>query len=165
MSYIDDQMKRLLKRQTKAIKLNNNAGQLRQEAHEAIDKALANAILKGSYLSIGIWSIPDTYLADHNGPFSLNMTTPVKTLNKSWGSIIHYMSEYCYRVHLSKGITLINHEDGLEIQAEDHNLLSALIKKYGVQVVYPDLDTMIESLNDRLEFIKDLKSKLSAVKN
>src|ERR1035437_4943611 len=146
MRYLDDKMKKLLKCQAKTLKLATKANELRSKAHDTIDKALANAILKGSYLSIGIWTIPETYVKDTDESFQFGLSTPIKPLNKSWGNILTYMSHHCYRVHLAPDITLMQNDESLEITASDHKTLSAFIKKQGMQVIYPDVDIMINDM-------------------
>src|ERR1035437_7185773 len=98
MAYIDDQMKKLLKKQTDVDKESNVVSAKREVAHANIQKAIAQAILKGSYLSQEVWELPSTWLQsmqqDH---FALAVTTPAKQLKAKWGNILTYMEEYCYR--------------------------------------------------------------------
>jgi len=79
MTYLDVKMKTLLKRQAKVNKAAYISSMRRQEAHDAIEDAIATAILKGAYLSQDIWTIPDGW-ADSNQRqhFAISMSTPTK---------------------------------------------------------------------------------------
>ena len=160
MSYIDDRMKILLKKQAKVLKESHLASANRQTAHNDIQKALAQAILKGSFLSQEVWILPSNWAHSvQQNNFELIVTTPVKQLKGKWGSILTYMEEYCYSVPLSSGISLTFREDGgFELAADDNEKLSNFVKKHGLQIVCPDVDGITETLNDKLDFIKRIRS-------
>ena len=163
MSYLDDKMKKLLKFQAKTYKIATKANELRSKAHDNIDKAISDTILKGSYLSMGIWTIPATYVTDSDEDFKFSLSIQTKSLDKSWSNILSYMRTHCYRVHIAPGITLSNNDDVLEIMADNYKILAIFIKKHGMQVIYPDVDNMIDTLTSKIEFLKNLRGQLKTV--
>jgi len=161
MTYLDVKMKTLLKRQAKVNKAAYISSMRRQEAHDAIEDAIATAILKGAYLSQDIWTIPDGW-ADSNQRqhFAISMSTPTKPRLKAWGNIINYMKEHCYRVELAPHVSIICREDDMEIQSDDNEALAIFIKKHGIQVVCPDVDDLIDTLDDKAAFVKHIREEL-----
>lgn len=161
MSYLDNKIKALLKKQSKVQKEAYVVSAKRQKAHDAISKTIARAILKGSYLSQEIWTIPDSWVDDTaRSHFAITMHSPTKPIIKRWGTILVHMKEHCYRVELVPGISIIFGDDAIEIRASDHEVLSAFIKKYGMQVVCPDVDQIVDTLTDKINFVKRVREQL-----
>src|ERR1035437_1107346 len=159
MSYLDDKMKKLLKKQADLNKESGILGTKREVAHANIQKALAQAILKGSYLSQEVWELPANWVQSiQQDNFALTVTAPAKNVKARWGSILTHMKEHCYRIYLAPGISLtFGEDDGFEINASDNEQLTNFVKKHGLQIICPDVDGAVQTLNDKLDFVKRIR--------
>jgi len=164
MNYLDSRMKILLRKQNEVNRAAYKASEKRQKAHNDIKKTIARAILKGSFLSQEVWTLPSNWV-DHSqrGNFALSLHASTgKSVVRRWGNVIEYMKEYCYQVPLAPGISLTYRDDDMELSADNNERMTAFIKKYGIPVICPDVDTVIDTLNDKLEFVKNIRGQLKA---
>jgi hypothetical protein len=165
MTYLDKRMRALVKKQNTVNMAAYKASAKRSLAHEAIQKTVARAILKGSYLSQEVWTLPANWLHDtQRNHFSIVVTADSKRIKSRWGKVVEYMKEYCYRVPLGNGISLTYREEsGFDLQAENNENLSAFVRKHGLTIICPDVDEVVQTLEDRLVFVNSIRESFKKI--
>lgn len=163
MAYLDTKIKVLVKAQEKAVRAATAISHKRSVAHNNIERTLARAILRGGYLSQEVWILTNEWTENlTNRSFSLSLHAPTgRPFKKRWNNILVYMEKYSYRVELAPDIYLTYREgDNINLAAEDQKDLAIFVQKQGIQIICPEVDDVVDTLERRLEFVKSIRSSL-----